>query len=262
MEQETMSASVMPEPHQRRFHPTDFLFGILLGALIGGGAVYIWQQRVWQPTVNALKKEYAALNESYLSYTPPTHPVPATESGVASYGNGEQVKTGNEEFSRKSVGFSLPALVGQTLDVTVFSFKGKTITNLRSDVLVSESEAGIDVWRYDNAAEAKDIPDDFVTFYGYENYALFASPVAVTMNDSDDTYTTADGTIWKYQYEYAPRSIGVVSLITYVQPQKNNSGKPLFIRVWQAVGLGHQKNDPEISKAKITLAKLVDAIEF
>lgn len=246
----------------QKFHLTELLIGLFIGVLIGGGSVYVWQQRVWQPTVASLKSEYAQLNESYLSYKPPSLPPPASESGIPTYGNGEQVRTSKEKFSENSLGFSYPSLSGTTLDVTVYSYKGKTITNLRSDEHVPENGAGIDVWRYDSAAGAKDIPDDFVTFYGYENYALFASPVSVTMEDSDDNYTTADGTVWKYQYEYAPKSIGVVSLTTYVQPQKNTTGKPLFIRVWYATGLGHQKTDPEISAAKIKIAKFVDAVEL
>ncbi|MFZ5534587.1 MAG: hypothetical protein ACOY3M_00305 [Patescibacteria group bacterium] len=55
----------------QKFHLTELLIGLFIGVLIGGGSVYVWQQRVWQPLVASLKSEYIR----QISLTVPQTPV-------------------------------------------------------------------------------------------------------------------------------------------------------------------------------------------
>ncbi len=244
------------------FHIIDFIAGCLLGAVISGVCVYVWQQQVWRPTVENLKKEYAQLNDSYLSYSPPVYPVKPKESTKsADFGHGEQVRTETKKYSQDLYGFSSSLFSGLSADVTVYQYNKTLITEIRTDISPL-GNYGVDIWRYDGMFSEKDIPSDFVTFYGYENYALFASPVTATMTSSEDTYTSSDGKIWIYNYEYTPKSIGVVSLITFVQASKNATHKPLFVRVWYSLPGGFQKTAPEVTTGKKEAASIVDTFVF
>ena len=79
-----------------------------------------------------------------------------------------------------------------------------------------------------------------------------------------DTYKTKNGIDMYYQYEYTPKTIGVILLDSYFDyfPGYEYS-KPAFIQIWYSInGTALSKNDSFVLEAKKELNKIADSFKL
>lgn len=168
-----------------------------------------------------------------------------------------------EPFSQEKTGIYSPLLEGKQASVTEYRYRRETIVERQVDL----ENGAIELWEYHGAYNSYEnkIPDNFAEFGGYENNALVAQKVSALLGRLKDKYSTKNKLAMFYDYHYTPKSIGAVSLNSYISFVPNiRESFPLLLKVWynKVEGFPDEKTDPAVIKAKQEVNKIADTIQI
>lgn len=167
-----------------------------------------------------------------------------------------------EVYQREKFAIYSPLLEGK--EVEVFNFKYKTKNIVQKRIRINDF-SGIEIWEYESSYSTTAEPENFATFGGYENYAYKATSIEEIKKGWDESYKTKGGIEVFYDYEYVQKSIGVVSLSSYISFFPNfKESKPSLVRIWNSKldGFPTSKNDSSVLRAKLELNKIADTLVF
>ncbi|MFO0703497.1 MAG: hypothetical protein U0525_02115 [Patescibacteria group bacterium] len=231
------------------------IFDFLLGIYIGKAS----QIKNHQEEISRLKSNFISERDNYDVQIQKLN----TEIYAIKNDVGLLLDTNEEKFSKKLMELYSPFIENKMVEVTRFKYRDSTI--IRKSVKIDD-KSGIEIWQYDGMTNApmKGPPGQFVTFGGYENYLNHAKSVSDEIKEWTEPYQTKKGLKMYYEYEYSPKSIGVVSLNIYLPYLYYRVPKPAVLRVWTSNigGRPDTKNDVLIIKTKTALNKIADTIEL
>lgn len=253
------SAEVEPQQIKTGIPPyLLIIIGFISGAVLVGGGIFVWQQKVLSDSAKKYQDEYIALYDEYQHYQPPvviTQAPTATGSALIA---AKEVSHRFKDFNQNDFAVRSPLLEGKRVEETTYLYEGKTIT---AKYVTVDDYTGIAEWEYDSPTTTNEIPSDFVTIIGYENYGMYGTPVSDQLRGTE-TYVTKSGMTLYYRYENAPKSIGSVQLVMYRKPTENSLQKPLVIYLWYSKLLASSKTDPQVLAAKLEVQKVAETISF
>jgi len=174
---------------------------------------------------------------------------------------GQLLETIEKDFKKSDLSIYSPLLENKQLEISTYKYKTKNIVRKR---IIINDHSGIDFWEYTSGYNTFDGPKNFVIFSGYENYTNAATVVDDIKKTWQDTYKTKNGIDMYYQYEYTPKTIGVILLDSYFDyfPGYEYS-KPAFIQIWYSInGTALSKNDSFVLEAKKELNKIADSFKL
>lgn len=166
-----------------------------------------------------------------------------------------------EPYDFSTFGVYSPLLKDKIVHVTTFTYKktqvvGKTVHLSETD----SSQGSIVVWIAKNATSMADFP----TFGGYENYGtpVWVSEIAKNWI-AKNRYASKAGLKFNFTVDYAPKSIGSVSLDMY--STFSPAGGPIFVQVSAPVSnypLVDNLNAPEVKQAHQRAKEIADTIQI
>ncbi len=174
------------------------------------------------------------------------------------------VSTTKQTYNKEEFGLYSPLIAGKEMTVGTYKYKEQTITSKSIQI---DENSGMTFWEYgEYYYPYEELPALFAIFDGYENYGLHATLVSEIRSNWDEKYTTKNGVEMYFGYDYAPKSIGSVSLSAYFRTFPNyRAFKPTFVQIRTGVDsypLTTGKTDPSVIKAKKELKTLTDTFEF
>lgn len=233
-----------------------FFVSFLAGSVVMGVVGLLVYRFVFQPKFTTLQHEYEQLYDQYMSYMPPINPTPMPARNIEQ-DKGTSMGSYAEQFNKTITGFDSSLFSGVTVSAETISYRKKTM----QAKFYSSDGFGFNETIYDSPTDSNEIPSDFATFFGYENYALYGTPVLQHKQAWKESYTTKKGLVMYYRYEYTPKSIGVVLLSVYLSPSQTAIHKPILLEVWYSKFTPGLTND-EIIRAKSEVQKIADTIEL
>lgn len=170
--------------------------------------------------------------------------------------------TKKQAYSRDEIGVYSSLFDGKQVEVWTYKYKTKNIIRKRIEI---NDYSGVEIWEYASVYYPTDGPKDFAIFGGYENYANKATLIEEIKKNWKKLYKTKKGIEMYYEYEYAPKSIGVIVLDSYHSYFPNfKYSKPTLIQIWYSKidGFPTSEDNPLVLKAKKELNKIADSIDI
>lgn len=215
----------------------------IMGILIGG---YVVKKKISYQTNSKISATQDNLAK-----------IEALEKEInAILGNRAQfIDSKKEKLSKNQMPISSPLIDGKDFQIIRYKFKRQTIVEKRIEI---NDNTTFTLWEFSGI--------DQVIVQGYENYGLYTTSIEELEKGWKESYTNKNGIKMFYDYEYSPRSIGVVTLNIFKDSFPNyRYTKSAFLKISYALdgfnGVG-DKNSSKVKAAKIELNKVLDTFSF
>jgi len=165
--------------------------------------------------------------------------------------------TSEKIYKKGEFAIHSPLFEGKKTTTSSYKYKGENITHKAIKI---DDYSIVEIWEYQGLSDLLEIFNKFAVPVGYENYTLRATPVEEIKKDWEESYKNQSGNEMFYDYLYAPKSIGGVSLSSY----HDRFSKPSLVRVLHhgIDGFPTSKNESSVLEAKLKLNEIVDALDF